>query len=175
MYISLLFGFIALLSTTATTLALPTNLTTTTTTTTTSANSYHPILPRLATCPTSHLPTKSQYQMALSQYCAHFPAKLSPQTRLVYTYRLRDAHGHPIKWILSTTWDNNDSNGASGGKPGTMTITGETCRKWFSKFLEGECVSGGSGVKMVQGGKRNVMQGHVKGMEVWVETRRRKE
>ena len=55
-----------------------------------------------------------------------------------------------------------------------MTITDETCSKWFGEFLDGGCVSGDGGVEMVQGGKRNVMQGFVKGMKIWVETRRMK-
>ncbi|CAA9966099.1 hypothetical protein PTT_13098 [Pyrenophora teres f. teres 0-1] len=129
---------------------------------------HHPVLARTPNCPTSHLPTHSQYQSAQSTYCAHFPATLSPQTPLVYTYELTDARGYPIKWILSTTWDDN-GNRANGGKAGVMRVERGSCEEWFRRFSDETCV--GKGQALVKGGKVNVLEGRVKGAKVWVETR----
>ncbi|EDU49537.1 hypothetical protein L13192_10487 [Pyrenophora tritici-repentis] len=123
---------------------------------------HHPIA--RSTCPTTHLPTTAQYQSALSSYCAHFPDSLTPQKPLVYTYELTDGRGYPIKWILSTTWDDN-GNRANGGSEGVMTVQQDSCEEWF-RALENACEGG-----LMQGGKTNVLEGRVKGAKVWVETR----
>ncbi|KAJ6279132.1 hypothetical protein J3E71DRAFT_242975 [Bipolaris maydis] len=104
-------------------------------------------------CPPSPHPTLPQYQLAYSTYCArHFsPSRsLFPNEKVVFTYRLADARGRPVDWVLSAVWE---QGGFLGG--GSMEVGVETCLEWFRRAeAEAGCKTGVKGWEGKRGGVR---------------------
>ncbi|KAF5854151.1 hypothetical protein GGP41_006890 [Bipolaris sorokiniana] len=86
-------------------------------------------IPKLTPCPSSPLPTLPQYRLAYTTYCTgHFsPSRsLSPNEKVVFTYRLTDAQGKPVYWVLSAVWEQGRFLGG-----GSMEVRAGTCLEWF--------------------------------------------